>query len=92
MASLHALRRPPSLVVVALLASLVTLTPGAHAASNADNYFCRACGVVMEFAHKTMLQKADFVREHVTVCRCGPGCPSGGHASLYQSCSDSTRI
>jgi hypothetical protein len=64
------------LVAVALLGALVFLVHSASAASNADNYFCRACGVVMEAAHKAMLVKTDRARDRVTAGESAQGTTS----------------
>jgi hypothetical protein len=64
------------LVAVALLGTLLFLVHSTSAASNADNYFCRACGVVMEAAHKAMLVKTDRARDRVTAGESAQGTTS----------------
>ena len=72
--------------VVAVVAVTV-LSRGVLGASNADNYFCRACGVVMEAAHKTMLTKTDLLRDRVTVCVWRGGrCLRGDADTWYHRC------
>jgi hypothetical protein len=38
---------------------LLLAFPAVYAGSNADNYFCRACGVVMEHMHAKILEETD---------------------------------
>jgi hypothetical protein len=60
-------RRVRCLPVLAAAAFLLILLPNSvYAESNADNYFCRACGVVMEHMHRTLTAETEKLRARVT--------------------------
>jgi hypothetical protein len=48
-----------------VIAALFTVSLVAAGSSNADNYFCRACGVLMHRAHAQFVERAEAVAEGV---------------------------